>query len=190
MRWQRSYKWADFQVSDYLRDAPEEVLEGIARTIFTKIQGEESDYTNEVVGWLTAPEFVERLQPTYIQRDRRISFEEGEHKSLEDALDRLKEKGFIGDLGKTKIFWSNEATSGRGGWSSALMKVITVNRKLDSDSVPDEVLDAVILNEVANIECDFAMSPVDRRRTVEDRMKLYPGFDGISEWLENHSLEA
>ena len=26
VRWQRSYKWADFQVSDYLRDAPEEVL--------------------------------------------------------------------------------------------------------------------------------------------------------------------
>jgi hypothetical protein len=53
-----------------------------------------------------------------------------------------------------------------------------------------EVLDAVILNEVANIECDFAMSPMDRKRTVEDRMKLYPGFDGISEWLEDHSLEA
>ncbi|WP_400203996.1 hypothetical protein [Methanomethylophilus alvi] len=92
-----------------------------------------------------------------------LSFEGGEHKSLEEALDRLKEKGFIGDLGKTRIFWSNEATSGRGGWSSALMKVITVNRKLDSDSVPDEVLDAVILNEVANIECDFAMSLVTGR---------------------------
>jgi hypothetical protein len=190
VRWQRTYQWAEFQVSDYLRDAPEEVLEGIARTIFTKIQGDESNYTDEVVGWLTAPEFVERLQPTYIQRDRRISFDEGEHKNLEEVVDRLKEKGFIKDLGKTRIFWSNEATSGRGGWSSALMKVITVNRKLDSDSVPDEVLDAVILNEVANIECDFAMSPVDRRRTVEDRMKLYPGFDGISEWLEDHSLEA
>lgn len=105
-------------------------------------------------------------------------------------MDRLKEKGFVKDLGKTRIFWSNEATAGKGGWSSALMKVITVNRKLDSDSVPDEVLDAVILNEVANIECDFAMSPVDRKRMVEDRMKLYPGFDGISEWLEDHSLEA
>ena len=190
VRWQRSYKWADFQVSDYLKDAPEEVLEGIARTIFTKIQGEESNYTDEVVGWLTAPEFVERLQPIYIQRDRRISFEEGEHKSLEEALDRLKEKGFIGDLGKTRIFWSNEATSGRGGWSSALMKVITVNRKLDSDSVPDEVLDAVILNEIAQIECKFDMAPLDRNKIVEDRMKMYPGFDGISEWLEDHGLTA
>jgi hypothetical protein len=54
-------------VSDYLRDAPEDVLEGIARTIFTKIQGDESNYTDEVVGWLTAPEFVEKLQPVYIQ---------------------------------------------------------------------------------------------------------------------------
>ena len=70
------------------------------------------------------------------------------------------------------------------------MKVITVNRKLDSDTVPDEVLDAAILNEIANIECDFALSPMDRRKTVEDRMKLYPGVDGIPEWLQDHSLEA
>lgn len=70
------------------------------------------------------------------------------------------------------------------------MKIITVNRKLDSDAVPDEVMDAAILNEIANIECDFALSPMDRRKTVEDRMKLYPGFNGISEWLQDHSLEA
>ena len=63
------------------------------------------------------------------------------------------------------------------------MKVITVNRKLDSDTVPDEVLDAAILNEMANIECDFALS-------LMDRMKLYPGFGGTSEWLQDHRLEA
>jgi hypothetical protein len=190
VRWQRSYKWADFQVSDYLKDAPVEVLESLARMFFTKIQGDECSYSDKVIEWLTAPEFVDTTQPIFIERDHRISFEEGEHKSLEEALDRLKEKGFIGDLGKTRIFWSNEATSGRGGWSSALMKVVMVNKALDSGDVPDEVLDAVILNKVANIECDFAMSPMDRKRTIDDRMKLYPGFDGISEWLYKHGLEA
>ena len=58
------------------------------------------------------------------------------------------------------------------------MKVITVNRKLDSDTVPDEVLDTAILNEIANIECDFALSPMDRRKTIEDRMKLFPDSTG------------
>lgn len=190
--WQRSYRWAKFQVSDYLRDAPVEVLESLARTIFTKIPDDEcsSFYPDKVVEWLTAPEFVDTTQPMFIERDCRISFDDGEYKDLDKSLNRLKENGFIGDTEKMKIFWSKEPTETKGAWSSMLMKVITVNKALDSGDVPDEVLDAVIFKEVAAIECDFSLSPMDRKRTIDDRMKLYPGFDGISEWLYEHGIEA
>ena len=190
VRWQRTYQWAEFQVSDYLKKAPQEVIEGIARTIFTKIKGQDCDYDENVVEWLTAPEFVDSIQPIFIERDRRISTEPGEHKDLEEALDRLKEKGFIEDTGKLKIFWSNDSAEGKGAWSSTLMKTIVVNRALDSEDVPDEVLDAVILHEIAHIDCKFNMAPTDRCKAVEDRMKMYPGFDGISEWLEGHGMTA
>lgn len=46
------------------------------------------------------------------------------------------------------------------------------------------------LCQVAAIECDFSLSPMDRKRTIDDRMKLYPGFDGISEWLYKHGMKA
>ncbi len=39
VRWVRTSDWADFKVSDYLRDAPEGVIEDLARTIITKIIG-------------------------------------------------------------------------------------------------------------------------------------------------------
>ena len=190
IRWQRSYRWAEFQVSDYLRGAPVEVLESLARTIFTKIQGDECSYSDKVIEWLTAPEFVDTIQPMFIERDSRISFDDGEHKDLEESLNRLKENGFIGENEKMKIFWSKEPTETKGAWSSMLMRVVTVNKALDSGDVPDEVLDAVILKEVAAIECDFSLSPMDKKKTIDDRMKLYPGFDGISEWLYKHGLEA
>ncbi|MFA6803718.1 MAG: hypothetical protein WCR24_04400, partial [Candidatus Methanomethylophilaceae archaeon] len=35
VKWQRSCGWADFQVSDYLVDAPREVIEGLARTLMS-----------------------------------------------------------------------------------------------------------------------------------------------------------
>lgn len=188
--WQRSCRWAEFQVSDYLRDAPAEVLESLARTIFTKIQGDECSYFDKVIEWLTAPEFVDTIQPMFIQRDRRISFDDGEHKDLEESLNRLRESGFIGDTERMKIFWSKEPAEKKGAWSSMLMRVVTVNKALDSGDVPDEVLDAIILKEVAAIECDFSLSPMNRKKTIDDRMKLYPRFDGISEWLYKHGLEA
>ena len=63
VRWQRTYQWAEYQVSDCLMDAPEEV----------------------------------------IGRGRRISSEPDEHKNLEEALNRLREKGFIGDAEKLRF---------------------------------------------------------------------------------------
>lgn len=83
-----------------------------------------------------------------------------------------------------------EPTETKGAWSSTLMRIITVNKALDTSDVPDEILDAVILKEVAAVECDFFPSPMNRKKTIDDRMKLYPGFDGISEWLYKHGLEA
>lgn len=190
IRWQRSNTWAAFQVTDYLSEAPQEVLENLARAIFEKIQGQDTTYPKTVVEWLTAPEFVDRLQLTFIKRDDRISLEEGKHKNLAESLERLKQQGLVRDDEKLKIFWSNKVPSRQGAWSSVLMKVITVNRYLDDDQVPDEVLDAVLLKEIASVECDYGMSPVEKRKTVQERMDLYPGFAGITEWLTDHRIEA
>ena len=37
---------------------------------------------------------------------------------------------------------------------------------------------------------DTANGTTDKKRTVDDRMILHPGFDWISEWLYKHGLET
>ena len=37
---------------------------------------------------------------------------------------------------------------------------------------------------------DTVNGTTDKKRTVDGRMELHPGFDGISEWLYKHGLEA
>lgn len=177
-------------MTDYLENAPEEVLEGLARTIFEKIQGKETGYSEPVVEWITAPEFIDSKQPLFIKRNGKISFDEGEHKSLAAALERLKEKGLVEDDEKMKIFWSSPVPEKRAAWSSFLMKVITINRLLDSEDVPDEVLDAVLLKEITAINCDYTQSPKEKKEIIDEKMKLYPGSDRVSEWLNSHSIEA
>lgn len=49
IKWVRIYKWIEFQVSDYLMRAPEGVIEGLARTIFSKILGTDKSYSDEVI---------------------------------------------------------------------------------------------------------------------------------------------
>lgn len=146
IRWARTYKWAEFTVSDFLKEAPLEVIEDIATTIFSKIKGNEHEYSDETVEWLTSDEFAEVNQPAYISRDLRIGSEKGEHKSIEESLNRLKDRKLIPeDLGRIRFFWSKKTSNEQSSWSSMLMKVVTVNCALDSDNVPDEILDYAIL---------------------------------------------
>ena len=37
---------------------------------------------------------------------------------------------------------------------------------------------------------DTANGTTDEKRTVDDKMRLHPGFDWISEWLYKNGLEA
>ena len=69
-----------------------------------------------------------------------------------------------------------------------LMKVITINCALDSDDVPDDVLDFVILRQITHINMDFRMNNEDRKQAVLEAIQTYPGFDSIQEWLEEHGL--
>ena len=86
VRWQRSYKWADFKVSDYLADAPPEVIDGLCNSLFSKIMGEEEGYSQEMCDWITAPEFSENKQPLYLKRSRNLTrSSKGEFRDLDEA---------------------------------------------------------------------------------------------------------
>ena len=58
-----------FWVSDFLLDAPEDVLEGIARTFFSTLAGNHEGFPEETVRWLKSLEFLEKHRPLYLQRN-------------------------------------------------------------------------------------------------------------------------
>ena len=112
VKWVRTSDWAEFRVSDYLRDAPEGVIENLARTIMARIRGCGGDYTDRATAWLTAPEFSETHRPVYLERDERAGSREGEHKSIGASLGRLEGLGLIGMDPSIEIRWSREEERG------------------------------------------------------------------------------
>ena len=49
IKWMRSYRWISFEVSDYLKEAPEEVIQSLTETVFAKVRGENDTlYTEDV----------------------------------------------------------------------------------------------------------------------------------------------
>ena len=94
VRWQRGIGWVDFQVSDYLEDAPDNVLEGLAQNLFERISGNGEGFSQDLKDWVTRPEFCTEKQPIFLARSRNLlGSTKGEHKDLKASLKRLQKAG-------------------------------------------------------------------------------------------------
>ena len=170
LKWTRSYRWISFEVSDYLRNAPEQVIQSLAETIFARIRGEDrTAYSEEVCDYLNSREFLEENQGMYLRRFRGISESaRGESVDLLDCYRRLVEKGFVEYDPDLIIRWSHsEDRSRKVGRSSVLMRTIVMNPALDSEDVPEEALDYALYTQICRVNLRFGPTRDDDTERYE-----------------------
>ena len=169
LKWTRSCRWISFEVSDYLRNAPENVMQSLAETVFAKIRGEDRTfYSEEVCDYLNSKEFLEENQEMYLKRFRGISeTARGEYIDLLDCYRRLEEQGLVEHDPRLVIRWSSVGDRSRKvGRSSVLMRTIVMNQVLDSEDVSEETLDYALYSQISRVNLGF-------RPTREDDAERY-----------------
>ncbi len=146
VQWQRSFKWAAFRVSDYMKGADGEVLECLANTLFSKITGEnDKQYGEAMRSWVLDPDFSITKRPMYLKRSRTLTKESaGLKRNLADSMTRLAEKGLVDPGANVQTVWSLNNKLRRAASSSVLMRVIAVSDLLDDDKIPDYVVDYAV----------------------------------------------
>ena len=72
-KWQRSFNWISFDLSDYVEYAPAEAIRGLARSIFSKIRGKGEPYGQEFKDYVMSSEFLAKMQPRFIKRNRAVA---------------------------------------------------------------------------------------------------------------------
>ena len=188
--WERSYRSANFHVSDYVEDAPKEVMECLAESIFSKIIGMDTHgYTDGMKDWALSPEFIYSKQPIYLRRSKNLTGSHvGTSKDLEDSLHRLKVMGLIPGRAEPKLSWTREMLESTMGYCSPVMNVIAVTSYLDMEDVPDYVIDFVVYHEYLILEegrRSFGFKIEGDYRTVEIG---YPRYNEAMRWLERAGL--
>ncbi len=185
IRWTRSNRWAEFQISDYLEDAPENVLRELAEMIFARIRGQNVDYPEEVREWLTAPEFPMNHRSTYLGRFVGVSDgTRGRHIDLAECRKRLVESGLVDKDDDIEIRWAHQ-NSRSVGRSSTLMRVVTINDVLDNEDVDEDAIDFALYAEMCKVnqgygplrrgpdEVDALISRFEKRSEAEFNLATF-----------------
>ena len=190
VKWTRSYKWADFQVSDYLMDAPSVVLDGLAETLFSRISGTEAKpYTPEMNDWITSSEFKSEKQPVYVRRSRNISRSPaGKNKDLTESLNRLKRMGLVKKDVNPYLTWTRAELQTTCGYCSTLMDTIVISSAFDTRTLPDMVLDYVLYHECLIIRNGWANFGMEDEFDICEEEKKFPDWEEAESWIRRMGL--
>lgn len=186
IRWQRSYKWVEFKVSDYFDRAPENVLYDLAENLFRRILGKESDLCETVVKYVTDDNFAKSNRQDYF--DRHPNYTQtviGEFHDLNDSVNRLRDLGLIRPDTSSVLTWDD--TDGRRAVKVAvLMRTVAINKGLDAAGVPETVLDYCVYRGISALETSvYPERDDDRFRYMLDR---YPMKREAERWLDQNGF--
>lgn len=186
VKWTRSCKWINLQISDYLRNAPEDVLDSLAETIFGKIMGiPDTRYSNEVCDFVTSKGFLEDNQPLFIRRFKGISRDSlGDNVDLKDSYNRLIKMGLVKKDNDIQIRWGPRNASKVIGCSSVLMKTVVLNRKLDSGFISEDVVDYALYMMLCRIHMGFNHVGSKDHNEYRKAVELYPEWNEMQKELE------
>jgi len=134
VKWTRSYKWADFQVSDYLDKADPKAIEGVAHALFSRIAGKFPEdgpaYPPALNRYLLSEDLIKNYLDTWIRR----------HNDLQKAPEYLRQritdiitKEFGEPISDLTILW----TSKRRPSMSALFRTIAANDGISDKEIAE-----------------------------------------------------
>jgi len=188
-RWTLKGNVVTLKVSDYLNDAPDEVLEEFLKGALTYVAGGRHVFGRKYMEYMTSDEFILRKRPVYYRRGRRLLRSDiGEYRNLFDAVQRLVEIGLLSesDIQNTLFTWTAEPTFTRLGYCSQMFRIVVISKVFDSPSIPEELFDYVVYHECMHLRQGYR--PFNHRpHDAEFRrsMSLYPNGDELEERLKD-----
>lgn len=184
--WQRTGTEMYLSVSDYLKDAPASVLEDFARTLIKKIHGEKADWSDRFKVYICDGGFVEKNRPVFLKRFKGVkSAAVYECRSLEDSIDRLMAEGLISDVDEIEFRYASGMH--RASHVSVVMRTVIISDRLDSEDVPEYVLDAQVYKGICQVMAGFGHSE-EVHQECERRINRYSRMADSEKWCMEHVL--
>lgn len=170
-RWLRTLEWADFTISDYLVNAPAEILGDVAEVLFNKIAGGDREFSKEFKDFVTSEEIHGKWKDTFLLRKMAEEVED-------ERVQRVAKKYKVGADNITLAVGDTQCVS-------VLMRTIIIPRSIYK-SAPKKVLDYLICRGLLLISNGY-LTP-NTEFDVNEKLKNFPNAEEIKEYLGTHGV--
>jgi len=187
--WTRDGKRATFKVSDYLANAPDEVIESLGVYLLSRAFGKPCDMrlTTPYLSYAGSGELWEGAKDRYLKRARNLCFAvEGRCRNLRTVFDYVNSFYFSSRAPEPVLAWVSESPRRRLGYYFGPLKLLAANRVLDQDTVPRYVLEFVIYHELLHhmrAGDGRAVRRVHHTKDFKAQEQAFTHFDDAEDWL-------
>lgn len=178
-----------FKVSDYLDDAPDEVLCSLALYLLHLAYRRKdwADCAKSYLEYSASPALWGRKRSIYLSRAKNIVLRpDGQNRDLDIVFRYVNSFYFADKLPALTLAWSLESPRQRLGFFFEPLGLLAVNKVLDSERVPRYVLEFVVYHELLHYVNPANGTRIRRiHHTGEFRRqeRLFTHFDDSEKWL-------
>ena len=176
----------EIELSDYLADAPIGVLNDECTAIAKWSLGHKYVQPQSMTDYLLSSDFIVRSRPLYLSRCRTLTMsQQGRSKNLLDSVERLLKMGLAldSDIRNSYFSWATHMARFKFGQCNQTFRVVSINPDLDSDAVPDEVVDYVVYHEILHLRQDMSKNHRPHNAQFRSWEHMYPGYDAMEDYL-------
>jgi len=187
--WKGDRERITFKISDYLSDAPENVLESLSWYLLSRAVGMKCplEKSDRYLVYARSRELWESKKELYLSRSRNLSFEpRGSARDLREVFDYVNSFYFASRLQDPILAWATESPQRRLGFYFQPLNLLVANRALDSNAVPRYVLEFVVFHELlhhVSAGSGRAARRVHHTLEFKNQERAFSHYDDAKRWL-------
>ena len=185
--WRKNEDKMIIRFSDYLIDAPDEVITDFSETVIGTIEKKRPSYGQTYLDWVRRDQFINEKRKIYLRRSRNLTgTSEGNERSLTDSLERLLDSNLLEPrcIDNSFFSWTKLPNYRKFGYCSPMMRVVGVSCILDDINVPEFVFDYVVYHESLHLLQGYRPGHRAHSKEFRECEKLFPKYDEAERYLK------
>ncbi|MDR0309877.1 MAG: hypothetical protein LBH88_03885 [Candidatus Methanoplasma sp.] len=187
-KWRRSGDRVDIMISDYLADAPDNVVSDLSGTVVQTIIGGRPKYGSTYLDWVRSDGFINSKRKVYLKRSKNLKgTPEGKERDLVGSLDRLLDSSLLSpeNIDNSLFSWTKTPNIRKVGFCSPMMRVVGISSVLDDISVPEFILDYVVYHESLHLAQGYRPGERAHDHRFRREERKFPRYEEAERYLSN-----